>query len=225
MAIEIYSDQTTYYLNGNRDSRVVAAIYDSVPRSMGQDNGEGPQGLTDTARIYIGNTPVRLEVSKIKDSDQTVTYKTNTRLEGTELELKKKYGNENLEFAYKNGTYLGYAWYKGTIETLQARKAAGEDVELVYIDSVFAGYGLISRPLDTADDQNRYVAGAQMALYDAIEIKENGDNGDYGYDGVEVTRDRNNNVQSIKVLKGHAGSTVEFIREDSVPRSTGQDPE
>lgn len=214
VAIEIYSDQTTYYLDGNRDSRVAAAIYDSVPRSIGQDNGEGPQGLTDTARIYIGNTPVRLEVSKIKDSNQTVTYKTDTRLEGTELELKKKYGNENLEFAYKNGTYLGYAWYKGTIETLQARKAAGEDVELVYIDSVFAGYGLISRPLDTADDQNRYVAGAQMALYDAIEIKENGDNGDYGYDGVEVTRDRNNNVQSIKVLKGHAGSTVEFIREE-----------
>ena len=214
VAIEIYSDQTTYYLDGNRDSRVAAAIYDSVPRSIGQDNGESSQGLTDTARIYIGNTPVRLEVSKIKDSDQTVTYKTDTRLEGTELELKKKYGTENLEFAYKNGTYLGYAWYKGTIETLQARKAAGEDVELVYIDSVFAGYGLISRPLDTADDHNRYVAGAQMALYDAIEIKENGDSGDYGYDGVEVTRDRNNNVQSIKVLKGHAGSTVEFIREE-----------
>ncbi|MEY8354714.1 SpaA isopeptide-forming pilin-related protein [Lachnospiraceae bacterium 54-53] len=226
VAIEIYSDQTTYYLDGNRDSRVSAAIFDSVPRSIGQNQeGEGPQGLTDTARIYIGNTPVRLEVSKIKDSNQTVTYKTNTRLEGTELELKKKYGTENLEFAYKNGTYLGYAWYKGTIETLQARKAAGEDVELVYIDSVFAGYGLISRPLDTADDQNRYVAGAQMALYDAIEIKENGDSGDYGYDGVEVTRDRNNNVQSIKVLKGHAGSTVEFIRKDTVPRSNEKDPE
>lgn len=220
VAIEIYSDKTTYYLDGNRDERVAAAIYEN------QSEDEDGTLIEDTARIYIGNTPIRLEVSKIKDSDQTVTYKTDTRLEGTELELKKKYGAENLEFAYKNGTYLGYAWYKGTIETLQARKDAGEDVELVYIDSMFAGYGLISRPLETADDQNRYVAGTQMALYDAIEIKENGDSGDYGYDGVEVTRDRNNNVQSVKVKKGFAGNTVEFIKredpEGSLAGGTGE---
>ena len=218
VAIEIYSDQTTYYLDGNRDERVAAAIY--------ENQNEDGTIKEDTARIYIGNIPVRLEISKIKDTGQTVTYKTNTRVEGTELELKKRYGTENLEFAYKNGNYLGYAWYKGTIEYLQARKDAGEDVELVYIDGVFAGYGLVSRPLDTADDQNRYVSGAQMALYDAIEIRENGDSGDYGYDGVEVTRDRNNNVQSIKVLKGYGGNTVEFIRkedpEGSLAGKTGE---
>lgn len=208
VAIEIYSDQTTYYLDGNRDDRIAAAVY------MDQTEA-GPQRTTNTARIYIGNTPIRLEVSKIKDSDSTVTYRTDTRLEGTELELKQKYGTENLEFAYKNGNYLGYAWYKGTLEYLQSRKEAGEDVDMVYIDGVFAGYGLISRPLDTADDKNRYVAGAKMALYDAIEVRENGDSGDYGYDGVEVTRDRNNNVQSMKVLKGYAGTTVEFIRREN----------
>lgn len=207
VAIEIYSDQTTYYLDGNRDSRVAAAIYED-------QEGSGTQGTTNTARIYIGNTPVRLEVSKIKDTDSTVTYRTDTRLTGTELELKQRYGADNLEFAYKNGTYLGYAWYKGTLEYLESRKAAGEDAEPVYIDGVFAGYGLISRPLDTADDQNRYVAQAQMALYDAIEIRENGDSEDYGYDGVEVVRDRNNNVQSIQVLKGYAGNTVEFIKKE-----------
>ena len=32
----------------------------------------------------MGNTPIRLEISKIKVKDQTVTYKTNTRVEGTE---------------------------------------------------------------------------------------------------------------------------------------------
>ncbi len=217
VAIEIYSDQTTYYLDGNRDSRIAAAIY--------EDKNQAGTKVEDTARIYIGNTPVRLEVSKIKDSDHTVTYKTDTRLEGTELALKQKYGTENLEFAYKNGTYLGYAWYKGTIEYLQSRKDAGEDVNLVYIDGVFAGYGLIERTLDTADDHNRYVSGAKMALYDAITISESGDSGDYGYNGVEVTRDRNNNVQSIKVLKGYAGTTVEFLRKDSVPRPIGQDPD
>jgi hypothetical protein len=217
VAIEIYSDKTTYYLDGNRDSRVAAAIYEDR-------TGEGLQGVTDTARIFIGNTPVRLEVSKIKDSAQTVTYKTDTRLEGTELELKQKYGTENLEFAYKSGSYLGYAWYKGTLEYLESRKAAGEDAEPVYVDGVFAGYGLISRPLDTADDNNRYVAGAQMALYDAIEIKESGDSGDYGYDGVEVVRDRNNNVQSIQVLKGYSGTSIEFIREEDEEGSLNGEP-
>ncbi|WP_349673852.1 SpaA isopeptide-forming pilin-related protein [Lacrimispora sp.] len=211
VAIEIYSDQTTYYLDGDRDSRVAAAIYEDK-------NQAGTKG-EDTARIYIGNTPVRLEVSKIKDSNHTVTYKTDTRLEGTELELKQKYGTENLEFAYKNGTYLGYAWYKGTIETLQSRKDAGEDVNLVYVDGVFAGYGLIERTLDTDDDQNRFVSGAKMTLYDAITISESGDSGDYGYNGVEVARDRNNNVQSIKVLKGYAGTTVEFLRKEDLAGS------
>ena len=217
VAIEVYSDRTTYYLDGNRDHRVAAAIYEDKI-------GEGAQGITNIARIYVGNTPVRLEISKIKDTDKTVTYKTNTRLEGTELELKQKYGTENLEFAYKTGIYLGYAWYKGTLEYLESRKAAGEDVEPVYVDGVFAGYGLISRPLDTADDSNRYVAGAQMTLYDAIEVKENGDNGDYGYDGVEVVRDRNNNVQSIQVLKGHAGTTIEFIRAEDEEGSLNGEP-
>lgn len=206
VAIEIYSDKTTYYLDGNRDERVAAAIYENQ-----SENGTIKE---DTARVYVANTPIRLEVSKIKDSAQTVTYHTETRVEGTELELKQRYGAENLEFAYKNGTYLGYGWFKGTLETLQARKEAGEDVEPVYLNGVFAGYGLVSRPLDTADDQNRYVVGAKMALYDAIEIKENGDSGDYGYDGVEVIRDRNNNVQSMKVKKGYAGNTVEFIKKD-----------
>jgi uncharacterized surface anchored protein len=215
VAIEIYSDRITYYLDGNRDNRVAAAIY---------EDQTGDVSTVDMARIYVGNTPVRLEVSKIKDSEQKVTYKTDTRLEGTELELKQKYGTENLELAYKNGTYLGYGWYKGTLEYLESRKAAGEDAEPVYIDGVFAGYGLISRPLDTADDNNRYVAGAQMTLYDAIEIKENGDSGDYGYDGVKVERDRNNNVQTIQVLTGYAGTTIEFIREEDEEGSLNGEP-
>lgn len=218
VAIEIYSDQTTYYLEGKRDERVAAAIY--------ENHNEDGTIKEDTARIYVGNTPIRLEVSKIKDSAQTVAYQTETRVEGTELELKQRYGAENLEFGYKNGTYLGYGWFKGTLEALLARKEAGEDVEPVYFNGVFAGYGLVSRPLDTADDKNRYAAGAKMALYDAIEIKENGDSGDYGYDGVEVIRDRNNNIQSMKVKKRYAGTTVEFInkqdQEGSLSGGTGE---
>ena len=218
VAIEIYSDKISYYLNGNQDGRVVAAVYEdgTVLR---------PEGAKDTARVYVGNTPIRLEISKLKDRDRTVTYRTQTRVDGSETELKAKYGQENLEFAYKEGSYLNYAWYKGTAEYLESRKLAGDAVEPVCIDGIFAGYGLITRPLDTADDTNRYVSGAKMALYDAVEVKSNGDSGDYGYDGVEVLRDRNNNVQSIKLLEGYAGNTVEFVNlvdiEGSLSGSTG----
>lgn len=212
VAIEIYSDKVSYYLDGNKDSRVTAAVYE-------EEIGKGPQGLTDTARIYVGNTPIRVEVSKVKDKNQTVTYQTATRLEGDLTALKARYGDENLEYAYKNGNYLGYAWYKGTLEYLESRKAAGEAVEPVYINGIFAGYGLVTRTLDTADDQNRYTAGAKMTLYDAIEVKRNGDSGDYGYDGLEITRDKNSNVQSMKVLKGYAGTTVEFINRDNTEGS------
>ena len=58
-----------------------------------------------------------------------------------------------------------------------------------------------------------------MILYDGIEIQSNGDSGDYGFDGVEVVRDRNNNVKSIKVLEGYAGNTVEFVNSDDIEGS------
>ena len=179
VAIEIYSDKISYYLNGNQDGRVAAAVYED-------GTVQRPEGAKDTARVYVVNTPIRLEISKLKNRDRTVTYRTRTRVDGSETELKAKYGQENLEFAYKEGGYLNYAWYKGTAEYLESRKLAGDAVEPVCIDGIFAGYGLITRPLDTADDTNRYVSGAKMALYDAVEVKSNGDSGDYGYDGVEA---------------------------------------
>lgn len=212
IAVEVYSDKVSYYLNGDRNDRVTAAVYEDHSES-----GTGKPG--EMARIYAGNTPIRLEMSKIKTKSRTVTYKTDTRLEGTEAELNAKYGKENLEYAYKNGTYLGYGWHKGTLEYLESRRAAGEEVNPVYIEGIFAGYGLITRPLDTADDVNRYAAGARLTLYDAIEIRGNGDGGDYGYDGVEIVRDRNHNVKSMKVLEGYAGSTVEFVNLDDIEGS------
>ena len=68
--------------------------------------------------------------------------------------------NPDLVYAYRDGKYLGYAWQKGTLEYLEERKAAGEKVEIVYSHGTFAGYGYVTRTLETADDENGYVAGA-----------------------------------------------------------------
>lgn len=207
IALEVYSDKVTYYLDGADGNRVTSTIYK-------EDAG-------DTARIYVNNTAVRLEVNKIKTTDTTTTYETKTRYEGTALQLKNKYGAENLEFAYNHsGKYLGYGWKKGTLEYLVSRKEAGEQVEIIYQDGIFAGYGRITRALESPADQNQNVTGAKLTLYDAIEIKANHAGGDYGYDGVTVKRDRNSNVESIKVEKGYAGEQILFVQdkgeEDSV---------
>lgn len=220
IAIEIYSDRVTYYLDGDRDDRVAAAVYEAEPH-LGQQKQEPAPGqhkqepAGDQARIYVGNTPVRLEVSKKKTDEKTVTYRVSGRVEGSITDLQGRYGLENLELAYNaSGTYLGYGWQKGTIETLTARKAAGEEVELFYENGVFSGYADITRPLLTADDTNRYVAGALMTLYDGILVKRNGDSQDYAYDGVVVERDRNSNVTRMYVRQGYAGTKIEFIQDD-----------
>lgn len=204
IAVEIYSDQVTYYMEGGRDSRVAAAVYE------------------DKARVYVGNTPIRLEVSKKKTDDKTVTYRLSGRVEGTVTELNGRYGLENLELAYHaSGAYLGYGWRKGTIEAIAARKAAGEAVEIFYERGVFSGYADVTRSLLTAEDTNRYVAGAAMTLYDAISVKRNGDRQDYAYDGVTVERDRNSNVTRMYVKQGYAGAKIGFGKNKEL--KTGED--
>ena len=207
IAIEVYSDKVSYYKDGSRDSKVRAAIY--------EDHSGKTTETEDTARIYAGNAPVRLEISKIKEESTRVVYKTDTRVEGTQEQLKQAYGLENLELAYKNGVYQGYGWYRGTIEYLEERKKAGEKVTPVYIDGIFAGYGLVERTLDTAFHKSPYVAGAVMALYEAIELTPTGFGQDLNYEGVEVQRDRNGNVKSIQVLEGFGGERWEFLNEEN----------
>ena len=63
VALEIYSDQITYYQNGERDSRVISAIYEDAADEQ-TTYGTKPQDLIDTARVYLENEPIRLQVEK-----------------------------------------------------------------------------------------------------------------------------------------------------------------
>ncbi len=224
VAIEIYSNEVAYYLDGARNNRVVAAIYEEmITRTLdnGEEitnpdgtkpNGNKPQDKGDVARIYLNNTPIRLEVTKAKPDETTVSYELNGRLEGSITELKGQYGLENLELAYNaSGTYLGYGWKKGFLDALKKKQAAGEVIEIIYEDGVFTGKAQLEKPLETADDSNRYLPGAVMTLYDAIEVKQNGDSEDYQFDGVNVERDRYGNVSNIYVQKGFAGTRLRFV--------------
>lgn len=214
-AIEIYSDQTAYYLDGNKDSRVAAAVYEYPHDRKMEDQ-------RDTARVYVNNTPIRLEVTKVKPDDAEAEYELNGRLEGSLIELKKKYGLEQLELAYNaSGAYLGYGWRRGFLENLKQRQEAGEQIRLLYEDGVFTGRARLMRALETADDQNRYLPGAIMTLYDAVEVKASGDREDYGYTGVHVGRDRNGNVTAMYIQKGYAGKQIKYVLEKNDPSGSG----
>lgn len=212
VAVEIYSDEITYYLDGDKDNRVVAAVYEEYEKGVGA-------GL---ARIYFNNTPIRLEITKVKPDEKEATYQLNGRLEGSITELKECYGLENLELAYNtSGVYLGYGWKKGLLDSLTRKRQAGENLEILYEDGVFTGNANLYKPLQSGEDENRYLPGALMTLYDAIEVKSNGDKEDYQFDGVNIERDRYGNVSNIHVQKGFAGTQVKFVKDKTIPDSDG----
>jgi len=190
IAVEVYSDEIGYYQEGNRNQRVVAAIYDQ-------------EALEDQAVIYAENTPIELQVEKRKESsadmantteDKTVTWKLSGRVDGSLAQIG---GNPDYEYAYRYGDYQGYAWKKGTLEYLTALKHAGKQVQIVYDEQLFSGYGYITETLKSADDENPYVVGAQMILYEAIALRPSGDTDDYSYEGLTVERNLHQEVTRI----------------------------
>lgn len=219
VALEVYSDKVTYYKEGSRDSRVLAALYEYQADNP-TVNGNKPQDTVNVARVNVENTPIKLQIEKLKESsagtanttpDKTVTYKVSGRIDGKLADIGN---NPDYIYAYSDGgDYLGYAWRKGTLEYLAARKAAREQVEIIYDGSTFAGYGYVTRALETADDDNQYVAGATMALYDALEITPTGDTEDHAYEGVVIERNGTNNITRMYVKQGYAGEKVVFAKE------------
>ena len=193
-------------------------------------NGNKPQDTIHTEEVYVNDTPLRLQVSKVKTAQgaheglnpktvestlaDTITYKVSGRIEGAENALIKQYGETQIELARsKDGTYLGYGWLKGTLEYLTKRKLQGtdEEIDIKYNQQgIFEGYAYVTKTLETANDTNRYVAGATMTLYDALEINYNPGT-EYDKDnkwlGVTVERSAGSgNVEMVYVNKGYAGS-------------------
>lgn len=213
----------------------------------GTPNGNKPEDTLYTEETYINDTPLRLQVSKVKTAqgdheglnpetvetelEDTITYKVSGRVDGSITDLINRYGSGNVEFAYDPyGSYLGYGWLTGTLEYLTQRKAQqvpGETVDIKYnARGVFEGYAYVTRKLETADDVNRYVAGATMTLYDAVEIFYD-PSVDYDQDdkfkGVTVERDDSGNVQMVYVNKGYAGTRTEYVLQKDDPDKVEMD--
>ena len=228
---------------GNVSSGITAFAIDAnspINADGTTPNGNKPQDITFTEGAYVNDTPLRLQISKVKTAPgehegiapenteatqkNTITYKVSGRIDGSESDIIKNYGSEYVELAYSNsGIYLGYGWLRGTFEYLLNRQAQNldEEIQILYNGyGIFEGYAYITHKLETADDTNRYVAGATMGLYDAVEIFRDpqitADTSYYGEDerfaGVTVIRDSgSNNVTSVYANKGYAGTQIMYV--------------
>ncbi|NBH70864.1 hypothetical protein D3Z51_02230 [Clostridiaceae bacterium] len=219
VALEIYSDKVTYYKEGDRDRRVAAAVYEEGS-SKDTLAVTQTQSVKAAARVYVENPPIKLTVEKKKEAsfrtanttkDKTVTYKVSGRVDGRLVDIGN---NPDYIYAYKNGQYLGYAWRKGTLEYLAARKKAGEQVEIAFDGEVFAGYGYVTRTLGTAGDENPYVAGARMALFESVVLEPSGDTQDHAYKGLMVIRNLANNVTRMYVKQKKGGKEQDILYYD-----------
>lgn len=199
MAVEIYSDQVTYYQNGDAGNRVLAALYDSDSRENTDE---------DQAVIYAENEPIKVQIEKVKESsadrtyatdDKTVTWRFSGRVDGSLAQIGD---DPNYEYAYLNGEYQGYGWRKGTLEYLTALKNAGHQVEIAYDGTLFAGYGYITDQLESADDENPYVPGALMTLYEAAELIPSGKQGDGAYENLTIERNLSQEVTRMFLKDG-----------------------
>ena len=79
IAIEVYSDKITYYKEGTKDSRVLAVVYEDDADHQ-TTNANKPEDKVNVAQVYVENTPIRLEVEKVKESS---AEKANTTADKT----------------------------------------------------------------------------------------------------------------------------------------------
>ncbi len=199
VAVEIYSDVTSYYKEGHSGTKVLAVVYEKLQRQK-----------EDKARIYIENAPIQLRLEKRKKPYKTITYKIDGRIDGSLAQIG---GNPSYEYAYSHGDYLGYGWRKGTLEYLWQRKDKGDQVEIVYDKGIFAGYGYITKTLEDNLDSGTYVPGALMTLYEGMELKPSGDREDYGYEGLVIRRNLWGAVTRMYVREGYGGTRTELREE------------
>ena len=104
---------------------------------------------------------------------KTDTYKISGR-EAAAADLLRDYGADHIELALFFKQCLSGLRMAGPWNTLANRKAQGPSaMQIIYnAQGVFEGYAYVTRTLETERCQ-RHAAGAEMALYDAVEIFRN----------------------------------------------------
>lgn len=195
VAVEIYSDKTTYYPDGDSTQTLANQYEYAVPLET--------LDMIEVSQLLIDNTPIKITLHKVEAGEETVSY----RVEGTEEELlarQDKEGIEKVEVAYDAaGTFLGYAtithtfseWSRHLVEGSEEELKAMDHVRPIYQeDGLFSGKGI---------RYDIYVGDATMTLYEGNQV---GFDEDGRLTGVRITFDDDHRVTEI--VATDTGSTA-----------------
>jgi hypothetical protein len=100
------------------------------------------------------------------------------------------------------------------LEYLTARKQAGEDVEIVYNGSVFAGYGYVTRRAEASALESSYASGETVALYEAIPVAVSGAGDASGCQKAVAERDFSGRVTRMYLRDGDSGEETDILYYD-----------
>lgn len=204
IAFEIYKDQAAFYSDGNPDERALAPRYQYADRLSEYDQ----VSFKDLTQITVTDQPSRMVIHKVEDGDEIagdgnekdfpagvndqgdqVTY----LVRGSKKYLEARGDVKDIRWNELTGEYQGTVtksfsqWSEQLVAGTEQELLSRADVKLLYEAETgyFSGYGI---------KFNQYVSGAEMSLYQGIEIEREGS---HSYRGVTVERSEGK-VISIK---------------------------
>lgn len=198
IAFEIYSDQVTYYHNGDQSDRREAKRYQyMVPLKQPK--------VIDVAQIYVENKPSRIELHKVEAGDKTFEY----RVTGDEAQLKKR-GDVELKYL-PNGEFAGYGYARKYYDVWSRERVQGTEEDLKAKGTARPIYGEDGTFTGEGISYKKRVGKATLTLYQALEVKRTGA---HRYDGVEVTYNMFQAVTDIRLTKTGRHSDIQTVGKD-----------
>jgi len=223
IAFEVYSDQTTYYDEGDPDRRVQATRYQYAKPVHEEDKYE----TYDVDQIKVHDYPSHTEIHKVEDGDQAIgdvnglddlknvndngdllTYMVEGRKEYLEArgDVEDITWNEDKKLYTGTVTKTYDEWSENLITGTEAELKEKENVKPLYnLDGTFSGKGIRF---------DIYVKDAELKLYKGIVLATASD---AGYEGVNAEYDDQGRL--TKIVNTNTGDHLEITKQgqDSGP--------
>ena len=205
IAFIVYSDKVEYYEDGDPQKKKEAVRYQYV-RPVGAD---GKTVTEDMHQITVKDAPTRIEIHKVEDGAQTITY----RVDGDEAQLKAR-GDVELQYL-PNGEFAGFGFVTRNVPDWSKEEISGTEAELLAMGNVRLIYDENGRFTGRGFRYRNYVGNATLTLYEGLEVKKTGE---HEYEGVTVMRNLFDSVVGIRAEKTGTDADIRKTGKDSAGR-------
>ncbi len=205
IAFIVYSDKVEYYEDGDPQKKKEAVRYQYV-RPVGAD---GKTVTEDMHQITVKDAPTRIEIHKVEDGAQTITY----RVDGDEAQLKAR-GDVELQYL-PNGEFAGFGFVTRNVPDWSKEEISGTEAELLAMGNVRLIYDEDGRFTGRGFRYRNYVGNATLTLYEGLEVKKTGE---HEYEGVTVMQNLFDSVVGIRAEKTGTDADIRKIGKDSAGR-------